>query len=129
MEFLQQPLALGYLVSTARTGPMPRWFWSACPHLERACPVFLRSALHINQASLAAGGDDFGAPSAAAAAASNRMHSLDSSYTTDVLRYVLEGYNALSWLSLDPVTHDRNSCLPAHVQILQQMYANLASLV
>ncbi len=86
LEFLQQPLALGYLVSTAKTGPMPRWFWAACPHLEHACPVFLRSALHINQASLAAGGDDggFGAPPAAAS--SGRMHSLDSSYTTDVLR-------------------------------------------
>ncbi len=46
-----------------------------------------------------------------------------------ISRYVLEGYNALSWLSLDPVTHDRSSCLPAHVQVLQQMYANLASLV
>ncbi len=85
LEILQQPLALGYLVSTARTGPMPRWFWSACPHLEHTCPVFLRSALHINQASLAAGGDDFGAPSSAAQ--SNRLHSLDSSYTTDVLRW------------------------------------------
>lgn len=26
LEILQQPLALGYLTSTARTGPMPRWY-------------------------------------------------------------------------------------------------------
>ena len=40
IEVLQQPLALGYLVSTAPTGPMPRWFWSSCPpHLEQVCPV------------------------------------------------------------------------------------------
>ena len=25
LEILQQPLALGYLTSTARTGPLPRW--------------------------------------------------------------------------------------------------------
>merc|ERR550534_2338335 len=34
LEILQQPLALGYLTSTAQTGPMPRWFWSSAPHLE-----------------------------------------------------------------------------------------------
>ena len=34
LEILQQPLALGYLASTAPTGNMPRWFWAAAPHLE-----------------------------------------------------------------------------------------------
>lgn len=43
-------------------------------------------------------------------------------------RYVLEGYNALSWLSLDHETRDRRSCLPLHVQILLQMYNSLAAL-
>ena len=33
LEILQQPLALGYLTSTAPTGSMPRWFWSSAPHL------------------------------------------------------------------------------------------------
>jgi len=84
LEFLQQPLALGYMVSTARTGTMPKWFWASCPHLEEVCPVFLKSALHINQASLGQGGEDGFAPPGAAA--SGRLHSLDSSYTTDVLR-------------------------------------------
>ena len=81
IEILNQPLAIGYLVSTAATGQMPRWFWSACPHLEHVRPVFLRSALHINQASVLHGGDDGFGP-----AASGKVHSLDSSYTTDVLR-------------------------------------------
>jgi mediator of RNA polymerase II transcription subunit 13 len=45
------------------------------------------------------------------------------------LRYVLEGYNALSWLSLDFETQDRRSCLPLHVQALLQMYNSLAALV
>jgi len=127
IEVLQQPLALGYLVSTAPTGPMPRWFWSGCPpHLERVCPVFLKSALHINQSSLGGGGDEgFGTTQAS----SGRQHSLDSTYTADVLRYVLEGYNALSWLSVDSVTRDRKSCLPLHIQLLLQMYNGLASLV
>jgi mediator of RNA polymerase II transcription subunit 13 len=28
---LQQPLALGYLVSTAPAGQLPSWFWASCP--------------------------------------------------------------------------------------------------
>ena len=44
-------------------------------------------------------------------------------------RFVLEGYNSLSWLALDPVTQDRNSCLPIHVQALTQLYHALAALV
>jgi mediator of RNA polymerase II transcription subunit 13 len=82
IEILQQPLALGYLVSTARTGPMPKWFWSSCPHLEHVCPVFLKSALHINVASVLHGGDDGFTPTSS----SGRVHSLDSTYTADVLR-------------------------------------------
>jgi len=87
--------------------------------------VFLKSALHINIANLAHGGEDGLVPQSA----SGRVHSLDSNYTTDVLRYVLEGYNALSWLALDPQTHDRKSCLPIHVQTLLQLYHALAALV
>jgi len=84
LEFLQQPLALGYLVSTAKTGTMPKWFWSSCPHMEDVCPVFLKSALHINTQSLGLGSEDgFANPGSSS---SGRMHSLDSSYTTDVLR-------------------------------------------
>ncbi len=37
-------------------------------------------------------------------------------------RYVLERYNALSWLNLDPLIQDRKSCLPIHHNILLQMY-------
>lgn len=43
-------------------------------------------------------------------------------------RYVLEGYNALSWLALDASTHDRLSCLPLHVQVLMQLYHTAAAL-
>jgi len=125
LEILQQPLALGYLVSTAATGPLPRWFWAGAPHLENACPAFLKSALHINIANLAHGGDD----GMMTQTSSGRVHSLDSNYTTDVLRYVLEGYNALSWLVIDPSTHDRRSCLPIHVQSLVQLYHAMAALV
>ena len=79
IEIAQQPLALGYLVSTAPTGSMPRWFWSSCPHLEHVCPVFLKAALHVKVASGAE--DGFTHQSA-----SGRQHSLDSTYTSDVLR-------------------------------------------
>jgi hypothetical protein len=44
-------------------------------------------------------------------------------------RYVLEGYNALSWLALDSNTRDRLSCLPVHVQALMQLYHMTSALV
>ena len=41
-----------------------------------------------------------------------------------ISRYVLEKYNALSWLNVDPVMQDRKSCLPInHVLLLQMYYA------
>lgn len=42
LNILQQPMALGYFVSTAKTGPLPDWFWSACPQAQNQCPVFLK---------------------------------------------------------------------------------------
>ena len=38
-NLLQQPLAMGFYVSTAKTGPLPKWFWSACPEREDICPT------------------------------------------------------------------------------------------
>ncbi|XP_050307755.1 mediator of RNA polymerase II transcription subunit 13 isoform X2 [Anthonomus grandis grandis] len=121
---LQQPLALGYLVSTAPTGRMPRWFWTACPHLEGVCPAFLKNALHLHSPNIQQSSDDLFQQNAQVSS-----HPLDSQYTTDVLRYVLEGYNALSWLALDPNTKDRLSCLPIHIQVLVQLYHTAAALL
>uniref|UniRef100_A0A6A7FQQ3 Mediator of RNA polymerase II transcription subunit 13 n=4 Tax=Hirondellea gigas TaxID=1518452 RepID=A0A6A7FQQ3_9CRUS len=118
----QQPLALGYYISTASTGNLPRWFWSACPHLENVCPVFLKSALHLNQPAVTQAEDDL--PNN-----STKAHALDSTCTADVLRFVLEGYNGLSWLVLDPTTQDRRSCLPLHMQTLSNLYNAMAALV
>ncbi|XP_022252364.1 mediator of RNA polymerase II transcription subunit 13-like isoform X2 [Limulus polyphemus] len=118
LQLLQQPLALGYYVSTAKTGPLPRWFWSSCPHLKDACPVFLKSALHIHSPTVQQNSDELLHTNQHV----RNCHPLDSNLTTDVLRYVLEGYNALSWLSFDSATNDRQSCLPLHIQILMQQY-------
>ncbi|XP_058465174.1 mediator of RNA polymerase II transcription subunit 13 isoform X2 [Malaya genurostris] len=119
----QQPMAIGYLVSTAPTGRMPSWFWSSCPHLENVCPVFLRIALHLNSFQILQNNDDPMAQSQ-----STTEHPLDSNMTADVLRFVLEGYNVLSWLAMDSNTHDRLSCLPIHVQVLMQLYHMTAAL-
>ncbi|CAK1545073.1 unnamed protein product [Leptosia nina] len=119
---LQQPLALGYLVSTAPLGAMPSWWWAGCAHLRDACPAFLKNALHL-QCSVPPH-DDY----AFTQRRDHNAHPLDSTTTTDVLRYVLEGYNALSWLALDGMTHDRMSCLPLHVQVLMQLYHTAAAL-
>ncbi|CAH1098511.1 unnamed protein product [Psylliodes chrysocephalus] len=120
---LQQPLALGFFVSTAPTGKMPRWFWSSCPHLEGVCPAFLKNALHLHSPNVQQSSDDLFQQSTVTS------HPLDSQYTTDVLRYVLEGYNALSWLALDSNTKDRLSCLPVHMQVLVQLYNTAAALL
>ncbi|XP_039747387.1 mediator of RNA polymerase II transcription subunit 13 isoform X2 [Pararge aegeria] len=119
---LQQPLALGYLVSTAPLGTMPSWWWASCRHLRDACPAFLKNALHLQCAAQ----DDY--TTSLSQRRDHNAHPLDSTTTTDVLRYVLEGYNALSWLALDGTTHDRLSCLPLHVQVLMQLYHTAAAL-
>lgn len=61
-NLLQQPMALGYFVSTAKAGPLPDWFWSACPQAKNQCPLFLKvhpvpkrslyTLTHSNQNSL-----------------------------------------------------------------------------
>lgn len=41
-ELKQQPLALGYFVSTAKAENLPQWFWSSCPQARNQCPLFLK---------------------------------------------------------------------------------------
>ena len=41
-QLLQQPLAVGYLVSTARIGPMPAWFFTTTDQDENSCPIVLK---------------------------------------------------------------------------------------
>lgn len=79
---LQQPLALGYLVSTAPLGRMPRWWWAACPHAAHACPAFLKNALHLHSPAVQQTSDDI----LQQPAPTSPQHPLDSHYTTDVLR-------------------------------------------
>lgn len=118
LQLLQQPLALGYYISTAKIGQMPNWFWSTSPHLRNSCPVFLKSALHIHVPCVQLSDDLLHS----SVGHSRKSHQLDSNLTTDVLRHVLEGYNSLSWLALNPKSFDRQSCLPVHMQNLLQLY-------
>ena len=84
---LQQPLALGYYVSTAPTGDMPAWFWSSCPHLARACPAFLKCALHLHNHAVQQNSDDILLQQQQQQVNnSSKVHPLDSQVTTDVLR-------------------------------------------
>ncbi|GAV01373.1 hypothetical protein RvY_12097 [Ramazzottius varieornatus] len=122
-QLLQQPLALGYFVSTAKLGAMPRWFFSSTDQDELACPVVLKAALHIHNANVLQGDDPYHTSN------NKATHPLDSSLTADVLKHVLECYNALSWLIMNPGTHDRRSCLPHHIQVLMQLYFTAAALL
>lgn len=56
-------------------------------------------------------------------------HPLESRQTEEVLRHVLESYNALSWLNLNRQTGDRYSCLPIHIQHLLRLYHSVARLL
>ncbi|XP_025089778.1 mediator of RNA polymerase II transcription subunit 13-like isoform X2 [Pomacea canaliculata] len=125
VNLLQQPLAMGYYISTAPTGPLPPWFWSACPENQHVNPTCFKAALHINMSSRAWQDELDHSPNNP-----NRSnHPLDSHLTCDVLRFVLENYNALSWLTYDPVTNDRRSCLPVHKAVLMQMYHALQTYI
>lgn len=85
---LQQPLALGYYVSTAPTGEMPAWFWASCPHMARSCPAFLKCALHLHNHAAQQGSDDLllQQQQQQQSNSSSKVHPLDSQVTTDVLR-------------------------------------------
>ncbi|KAK2172037.1 hypothetical protein NP493_998g00002 [Ridgeia piscesae] len=122
-NLLQQPLAMGFYVSTASTGPLPKWFWGQCPEREDVCPTCFKAALHIHCPAAQQNPDEF------LQTPHKHNHPLDSSLTCDVLRYVLEMYNALSWLTIDPMTDDRRSCLPAHLVVLMQLYHAVRSFV
>uniref|UniRef100_A0A8D2ZPC4 Mediator of RNA polymerase II transcription subunit 13 n=1 Tax=Scophthalmus maximus TaxID=52904 RepID=A0A8D2ZPC4_SCOMX len=114
-ELKQQPLALGYYVSTAQTNGLPHWFWASCPQAESQCPLFLKASLH-HHISIAQSDE------LVSDKTKRTPHPLDSKTTSDVLRFVLEQYNALSWLTCTPATQDRQSCLPVHLAVLIQMY-------
>ncbi|XP_058632229.1 mediator of RNA polymerase II transcription subunit 13-like isoform X2 [Onychostoma macrolepis] len=121
-ELKQQPLALGYLVSTAPAHGLPHWFWASCPQAQHQCPLFLKASLH-HHISIAQTDD------LVSGKTSSRIHPLDSKTTSDVLRFVLEQYNALSWLTCSPSAQDRRSCLPVHFTVLSQMYNAILQLL
>nr|KAF6282495.1 mediator complex subunit 13L [Myotis myotis] len=115
-ELKQQPLALGYFVSTAKAENLPQWFWSSCPQAQNQCPLFLKASLHHH---ISVAQTDELLPTRTSQWV---PHPLDSKTTSDVLRFVLEQYNALSWLTCNPATQDRTSCLPVHFVVLTQLY-------
>uniref|UniRef100_A0A914ZAK8 Mediator of RNA polymerase II transcription subunit 13 n=1 Tax=Panagrolaimus superbus TaxID=310955 RepID=A0A914ZAK8_9BILA len=43
-----QPIAMGFMISTAPALDAPEWFFSQCPNAKNDTPVHLRSALHIS---------------------------------------------------------------------------------
>ncbi|KAJ7987316.1 hypothetical protein DPEC_G00337460 [Dallia pectoralis] len=120
-ELKQQPLALGYYVSTAQADSLPHWFWASCPQAQNQCPLFLKASLH-HHISIATPQSDEPSQTSSDKTIKRTPHPLDSKTTSDVLRFVLEQYNALSWLTCNPANQDRRSCLPVHLAVLTQMY-------
>ncbi|GMS84839.1 hypothetical protein PENTCL1PPCAC_7014 [Pristionchus entomophagus] len=119
-----QPLAAGWMISTAPGGDLPDWFWSSCPSLKRRLPVHLRCSLHINEAQLMRSDDIMKKEKE-----QEISHALDSQKTDEVLRHVLEQYNDLSWLAIDSITQERRSCLPIHIQALTRLHDAVLNLI
>jgi len=114
-KLLEQPLAIGYMVSTAPPGPLPAWFFNNCNrgYCANKNPVFLRFALHIRTTLV---------DSSTLPYLQNEQHALDSNNTVVLLKYVLEMYTQLSWLTRQISTNDRKTCLPLHCLSLLQLY-------
>uniref|UniRef100_A0AC35TFX8 Mediator of RNA polymerase II transcription subunit 13 n=1 Tax=Rhabditophanes sp. KR3021 TaxID=114890 RepID=A0AC35TFX8_9BILA len=119
-----QPLAAGFIISAAPANDLPNWFWAQCPTRKNKSPVHLRSSLHINTNNIFQSDDDY-----SNTAVLENQHPLDSSKTDDVLRYVLESYNQLSWLNVDIITGEKKSCLPLHIQALLRLYNTIEKLI
>ncbi|CAJ0585616.1 unnamed protein product, partial [Mesorhabditis spiculigera] len=124
-SFENQPLAAGYYISTAPAPDLPEWFWASAMSSRGQVPTHLKASLHINVTQVQAE-DSFGAGNTAKDKAQEQYsHPLDSNRTDEVLRNVLETYNSLSWLEMDPMVNDRRSCLPIHMQNLLKLYHNV----
>lgn len=80
-ELKQQPLALGYYVSTAKANGLPHWFWASCPQAESQCPLFLKVPRPD--------------PTAARLLSTHREDSEDDRSGADVFAQILINYAAL----------------------------------
>ncbi|CAF0983342.1 unnamed protein product [Rotaria sordida] len=116
----QQPLALGFYVSTIGTlNSLPIWMLQGKSNqrLNNTSSVF-KATLHVSVPNAQHSDDMLFAQSHD----QKSIHPLDSNYTYVVLRHVLESYNRLSWLLIDAKTNERASCLPIHMETLLKLY-------
>ncbi|CAF2638292.1 unnamed protein product [Rotaria sp. Silwood2] len=116
----QQPLALGFYVSTIGTlNPLPIWMLQGKSNqrLNNTSSVF-KATLHVSVPNAQHSDDMLFAQNHD----QKSIHPLDSNYTYVVLRHVLESYNRLSWLLIDAKTNERASCLPIHMETLLKLY-------
>uniref|UniRef100_A0A1I8IDD1 Mediator of RNA polymerase II transcription subunit 13 n=1 Tax=Macrostomum lignano TaxID=282301 RepID=A0A1I8IDD1_9PLAT len=112
----------GFRVLLRPPNPFPaalRLLGPVCRFAQLPVPgrsLCLRASLHLNQLA--------SCDRAPLSAACDRSptHPLNTYKTTEVLRYVLETCHSLSWLSVDPATGDRVSCLPRHINQLFLLY-------
>ncbi|KAI3383257.1 hypothetical protein SNEBB_003817 [Seison nebaliae] len=110
-DISNQPLAVGYYISSAKTGLLPQWL--SQPNGNTFSSSFKASLLISN---------NYEELYQAEGKTKSNLHPLESNQTQDVLKYILKIYNALSWLIMDLDTHDRRSCLPIHVTSMLQIY-------
>ncbi|CAF0878211.1 unnamed protein product, partial [Didymodactylos carnosus] len=123
----QQPLALGFYVSTVNTlNKLPEWMLnnSYSERNNKNCSIF-KATLHMHIPNAQQSDDMLFQQNIDQKLA----HPLDSNFTYVVLRHVLESYNRLSWLLIDPKTNERASCLPIHIETLLRLYHSFVKFV
>lgn len=90
-------------------------------------PVCIRMALHYHQINISdSTQNDRYTKNKAKSSFDKISHPLNNADSTNSLRYILERYNSLSWLTADPTSKGtRRSCLPVHVCSLLKMYRSI----
>ena len=135
-----QPLSTGLLISSAPvTMPgsvIPNWLWSpeagqgfrSTQSLENKNntnrPCTLRCAIHYQVININEQSAD--QKNKTKSSLDNITHPINSNNSINCLRYILERYNSLSWLTADQSSNGaRRSCLPVHMCSLLRAYRNL----
>jgi len=59
---------------------------------------------------------------------SKQNHILCSDNYSAILRLILQRFDALSWLQVSPISHERVSCLPVHMNAINNIYTMLETI-
>ncbi|OAF70718.1 hypothetical protein A3Q56_01524 [Intoshia linei] len=121
---LEQPMAVGYYVSTVIERNIHSWFnlsnTQYSNNFFNSSPINFKALLHINISRVSFTGE----------INENRNEKsaqsiLDARQPPSVLRFVLKMFNDLSWMTIDMENGKRKSALPIHILMLLELHQSL----